>query len=101
MKYIEKNRKDPYRTSCYAISELGLSWLNIIIIKLEFKIIVLTQCKRTGSCYNELVVAFFSTCGGLIVCLFVWFLTTHQPLWVISVRRYQTKHDEDGKSKNL
>ena len=22
------------------------------------------------------------------VCLFVWFLTTHQPLWVISVRRY-------------
>ena len=24
----------------------------------------------------------------LFVCLFVWFLTTHQPLWVISVRRY-------------
>ena len=23
-----------------------------------------------------------------IVCLFVWCLTTHQPLWVISVRRY-------------
>ena len=23
------------------------------------------QCKRTGSCYNELVVAFFSTGGGL------------------------------------
>ena len=22
------------------------------------------------------------------ICLFVWFLTTHQPLWVISVRRY-------------
>ena len=22
------------------------------------------------------------------VCLFVWCLTTHQPLWVISVRRY-------------
>ena len=21
-------------------------------------------------------------------CLFVWFLSTHQPLWVISVRRY-------------
>ena len=26
--------------------------------------------------------------GVLFVCLFVWFLTTHQPLWVISVRRY-------------
>ena len=37
----------------------------------------------------------------LFVCLFVWFFTTHQPLWVISVRRYLTKHDEDGKSKNL
>ena len=24
----------------------------------------------------------------LFVCLFVWCLTTHQPLWVISVRRY-------------
>ena len=24
----------------------------------------------------------------VFVCLFVWFLTTHQPLWVISVRRY-------------
>ena len=24
----------------------------------------------------------------LFVCLFVWLLTTHQPLWVISVRRY-------------
>ena len=24
----------------------------------------------------------------LFVCLFVWFLTTHQPLWVISVSRY-------------
>ena len=23
------------------------------------------QCKRTGGCYNELVVAFFSTCGGV------------------------------------
>ena len=33
--------------------------------------------------------------------LFVWFLTTHQPLWVISVRRYLTKHVEDRKSKNL
>ena len=33
--------------------------------------------------------------------LFVWFLTTHQPLRVISVRRYLTEHDEDGKSKDL
>ena len=33
--------------------------------------------------------------------LFVWCLTTHQPLWVISVRRYETKHDVGGKSKNL
>ena len=24
------------------------------------------QCKRTGGCYNELVVAFFSTGGGVI-----------------------------------
>ena len=24
----------------------------------------------------------------VFVCLFVWCLTTHQPLWVISVRRY-------------
>ena len=24
----------------------------------------------------------------MLVCLFVWFLTTHQPLWVISVRQY-------------
>ena len=24
----------------------------------------------------------------LFVCLIVWCLTTHQPLWVISVRRY-------------
>ena len=23
------------------------------------------QCKRTGGCYNELVVAFFSTGGGV------------------------------------
>ena len=23
------------------------------------------QCKRTGSCYNELVVAFFTTGGGV------------------------------------
>ena len=37
----------------------------------------------------------------LFVCLLVWCLTTHQPLWVISVRRYYTKHDVDGKSKNL
>ena len=25
------------------------------------------QCKRTGGCYNELVVAFFSTGGGVKV----------------------------------
>ena len=31
-----------------------------------FKILVHTgQCKRTGGCYNELVVAFFSTGGGV------------------------------------
>ena len=34
-------------------------------------------------------------------CLFVWCLPTHQALWVISVRRYKTKHDVDEKSKNL
>ena len=34
-------------------------------------------------------------------CLFVWCLTMHQPLWVISVRRYLTKHDVDGKNKKL
>ena len=33
--------------------------------------------------------------------VYVWCLTTRQPLWVISVRRYQTKHDLDGKSKKL
>ena len=37
----------------------------------------------------------------LFVCLFVWCLTTHQSLWVIGVRRYLTKHDVDGKSKNV
>ena len=26
--------------------------------------------------------------AGSQFCLFVWCLTTHQPLWVISVRRY-------------
>ena len=31
--------------------------------------------------------------------LFVWCLMTHQPLWVISIRRYLTIHDLDGKSK--
>ena len=30
-----------------------------------------------------------------MLILFVWCLTTHQPLWVISVRRYQIKHDLD------
>ena len=29
-----------------------------------------------------------SLVSGHFVCLFVWCLTTHQPLWVISVRRY-------------
>ena len=37
----------------------------------------------------------------LICSLFVLCLTTHQPLWVKSVRRYYTKHDVDEKSKNL
>ena len=27
------NREDPYGTPCYAISELGMSWLIIILIK--------------------------------------------------------------------
>ena len=38
--------------------------------KLQFRLLRLFsihtgQCKRTGGCYNELVVAFFSTCGGV------------------------------------
>ena len=37
----------------------------------------------------------------LIKYLLIWCLTTHQPLWGISVRRYYTKQDVDGKSKNL
>ena len=54
----------------------------------------------------HVTVADVNFCDGLewvylFVCLFVWCLTTHQPLWVISVRRYLTKHDEDGESKNL
>ena len=27
------------------------------------------QCKRTGGCYNELVVAFYSTGGGVLYLL--------------------------------
>ena len=34
-----------------------------------------------------------------LICLSVWCLTTHQLLWVISVRWYQIKHDLDGKVK--
>ena len=29
-----------------------------------------------------------SDTATILVKVFVWFLTTHQPLWVISVRRY-------------
>ena len=36
------------------------------------------QCKRTGGCYNELVVAFFSTVGGVkgkkLYLLILWFI---------------------------
>ena len=37
------------------------------------------QCKRTGGCYNELVVAFFSTGGGVkgkknLYLLTLWFI---------------------------
>ena len=33
------------------------------------------QCKRTGGCYNELVVAFFSTGGGVKVKKNLYLLT--------------------------
>ena len=47
----------------------------------------------------DLALDFISTCDPnnkfiifsdslSVFCLFVWCLTTHQPLWVISVRRY-------------
>ena len=32
---------------------------------IPFAIVHTGQCKRTGGCYNELVVAFFSTGGGV------------------------------------
>ena len=43
--------------------------------------------------YHDDIPAITVVCDGgwskrSFVCLFVWFLTTHQPLWVISVRRY-------------
>ena len=44
--------------------------------------------------YHRLKVSYCDHRMCTLVCLFVWCLTTHQPLWVISVR-----HDGDGKSK--
>ena len=38
--------------------------------------------------YNPSVFCFQETFLKPDFCLFVWCLTTHQPLWVISVRRY-------------
>ena len=41
------------------------------------------QCKRTGGCYNELVVAFFSTGGGVkgkkiyTCCIYDLFINLH------------------------
>ena len=75
-------------TSSLSFMHVDLIHLNVIHLDLlktvESKIIILTRY----------LFLFF-------VCLFVWCLTTHQPLWVISVRRYLTKHDLDRKSKNL
>ena len=34
------------------------------------------------------LLAFIFEQSSYIVCLFVWCFTTHQPLWVISVRQY-------------
>ena len=54
----------------------------------------------TGSCQNDTLLEVICDDSN-VVCLFVWCFTTHQPLWVISARQYLTKHDVDGKSKNL
>ena len=49
----------------------------------EFKLFHTGQCKRTGGCYNELVVAFFSTGGGVkgkkiyTCCLHYLFINLH------------------------
>ena len=43
-----------------------LFFLTPVLAKMEFFIhsIHTGQCKRTGGCYNELVVAFYNTTGG-------------------------------------
>ena len=44
--------------------------------------------EETYSTYPPIMTSKVDLESATFVCLFVWFLTTHQPLWVISVRRY-------------
>ena len=47
------------------------------------------KCNNHHMAWVLILIFHMGTLSELVVdCLFVWFLTTHQPLWVISVRRY-------------
>ena len=62
MQYNKSNKEDI--TITYVINGLG-SVLRLTDRNLSVFIDHTGQCKRTGGCYNELVVAFFSTGGGV------------------------------------
>ena len=47
-----------------------------------------TKCNIVGSALCEFCNMEIETVSHLVFALFVWCLTTHQPLWVISVRRF-------------
>ena len=53
------------------------TWIDLMFINFLRTLLMLTTRPVVSGAYD-----------CLFVCLFVWCLTTHQPLWVISVKRY-------------
>ena len=87
----------------YEVNHLPAHSLILLFCSLNFKLMTFFEINKEnisqgitvfkillGELYRRIYCRKFMTLSNqtLLVCLFVWFLTTHQPLWVISVRRY-------------
>ena len=86
LSYIYNSKRQPKN-----LKQLGGHFLQQFIPSSKFDYTETKACvkkcgKSTYSGYLKLINIFMNVQMTGLICLFVWCLTTHQPLWVISVR---------------
>ena len=100
---VQNNLDQEFLSDQFAISSTALQYKYRPVVDHGYLVPIKYMTKKVNNAIKKIENTHIDrSSDGInkIICLFVWFLTTHQPLWVISARRYKLNMMKMEKVKN-